>query len=62
MPYDPLKMTDWQIAEEAEKNMPEPGDWHKKLGLKKDEVIPYGKVARLDYAKIMHRLKDKPDG
>ncbi|MGD0854256.1 MAG: formate--tetrahydrofolate ligase [Dehalococcoidia bacterium] len=62
MPYNPLKMSDWQIAEEAEKNMPQPGDWHKRLGLKKDEVIPYGKVARLDYSKIMHRLKDKPDG
>jgi formyltetrahydrofolate synthetase len=62
MPYDPLKMSDWQIAEEAEKHMPQPGDWYKRLGLKKDEVIPYGKVARLDYAKIMHRLDDKPDG
>jgi len=62
MPYDPLKMSDWQIAEEAEKNMPQPGDWPARLDLKKEEIIPYGKVARLDYAKIMHRLKDKPDG
>ena len=62
MPYDPLKMSDWQIAEEAEKNMPQPGDWPARLDLAKEEVIPYGKVARLDYAKIMHRLKDKPDG
>jgi len=62
MPYDPLKMSDWQIAEEAEKEMPQPGDWPARLGLAKDEVIPYGRVARLDYAKIMHRFKDKPDG
>lgn len=62
MPYDPLKMSDWQIAEEAEKNMPASVDWYKRLGLEKDEVIPYGKVARLDHAKIMNRLKDKPDG
>ena len=62
MPYDPLKMSDWQIAEEAEKNMPQPGDWPARLDLAKEEVIPYGKVARLDYAKIMSRLKDKPDG
>jgi len=62
MPYDPLKMSDWQIAEEAEKNMPQPGDWPSRLDLTKEEIIPYGKVARLDYAKIMHRLKDKPDG
>jgi len=62
MPYDPLKMSDWQIAEEAEKNMPQPGDWPARLDLLKEEIIPYGKVARLDYAKIMSRLKDKPDG
>ena len=62
MPYDPLKMSDWQIAEEAEKNMPQPGDWPARLGLAKEDIIPYGRVARLDYAKIMRRLKDKPDG
>jgi len=62
MPYDPLKMSDWQIAEEAEKNMPQPGDWPARLDLAKEEIIPYGRVARLDYAKIMHRLKDGPDG
>ena len=62
MPYDPLKMSDWQIAEEAEKNMPQPGDWPARLDLLKEEIIPYGKVARLDYAKIMRRLEDKPDG
>ncbi|MCX5997103.1 MAG: formate--tetrahydrofolate ligase [Chloroflexi bacterium] len=62
MPYNPLVMSDWQIAEEAEKNMPQPSDWPAKLHLEKDEVIPYGKVARLDYLKIMKRLNDKPDG
>jgi formate--tetrahydrofolate ligase len=62
MPYNPLLMSDWQIAEEAEKNMPQPSDWPARLGLEKDEVIPYGKVARLDYLKIMKRLNDKPDG
>ncbi|MCX5994330.1 MAG: formate--tetrahydrofolate ligase [Chloroflexi bacterium] len=62
MPYDPLKMSDWQIAEEAEKNMPQPADWPARLDLLKEEIIPYGKVARLDYAKIMRRLEDKPDG
>jgi formyltetrahydrofolate synthetase len=62
MPYNPLVMSDWQIAEEAEKNMPEPLDWLKKLNLEKGEVIPYGKMARLDYARIMRRLENKPDG
>ncbi|MDD5311786.1 MAG: formate--tetrahydrofolate ligase [Dehalococcoidia bacterium] len=62
MPFNPLVMNDWQIAEEAEKNMPQPADWPDRLNLKKNEIIPYGKVARLDYASIMQRLKDKPDG
>jgi len=55
-------MADWQIAEAAEENMPTPEEWRAKLGLKKDEVLAYGKVAKLDFLKIMERLKNKPDG
>jgi len=59
---DPTKYRDWQISEEAEKNMPTPDDWREKLGLEKDEVIPYGRLCKLDFMKIIERLKDKPDG
>ena len=62
MPYDPTKMEDWQIAEEAEKNMPSPEEWRDKLGLEKDEIIPMGKVCKLDFLKIIRRLESKPDG
>lgn len=62
MPYNPLIMSDWQIAEEAEKNMPEPLEWLDRLKLEKGEIIPYGKTARLDYARIMKRLENRPDG
>ncbi|MEJ5348974.1 MAG: formate--tetrahydrofolate ligase [Desulfosoma sp.] len=62
MPYDPTKMADWQISEEAEKNMPTPDQWREKLGLQKDEVIPIGRLCRLNFMKIIERLKDKPDG
>ncbi|MHB1421111.1 MAG: formate--tetrahydrofolate ligase [Bacillota bacterium] len=62
MPWDPTKLADWQIAELAEPNMPTPEEWRVKLGLAKDEVIPYGKIAKLDFLKIMDRLKDRPDG
>ena len=62
MAYNAVKMKDWQISEAAEKNMPGPDQWRDKLGLQKDEVIPYGRLARLDFMKIMDRLKDKPDG
>ncbi|AEG13858.1 Formate--tetrahydrofolate ligase [Desulfofundulus kuznetsovii DSM 6115] len=62
MPYDATKMADWQIAEEAEKNMPTPDEWREKLGLEKDEVIPYGRICKLDFMKIIERLKDRPNG
>jgi methylenetetrahydrofolate dehydrogenase (NADP+)/methenyltetrahydrofolate cyclohydrolase/formyltetrahydrofolate synthetase len=62
MPYDATNMKDWQIAEEAEKNMPTPEEWQKKLGLQKDEVIPYARISKLDFLKIIDRLKKKPDG
>jgi formate--tetrahydrofolate ligase len=55
-------MADWQIAEAAEEHMPTPEEWRAKLGLKKDEVLAYGKVAKLDFLKIMERLKNKKDG
>jgi formate--tetrahydrofolate ligase len=55
-------MADWQIAEAAEEKMPTPDEWRAKLGLKKDEILAYGKVAKLDFLKIMERLKNKPDG
>jgi formate--tetrahydrofolate ligase len=62
MPYDAVKMADWQISEAAEKNMPTPEEWRDKLGLEKDEVLPMGRLAKLDFLKIINRLKDKPDG
>jgi methylenetetrahydrofolate dehydrogenase (NADP+)/methenyltetrahydrofolate cyclohydrolase/formyltetrahydrofolate synthetase len=60
--YDATKLKDWQISEAAEENMPTPDEWREKLNLQKDEVIPYGRLCRLDFLKIMERLKDKPDG
>jgi methylenetetrahydrofolate dehydrogenase (NADP+)/methenyltetrahydrofolate cyclohydrolase/formyltetrahydrofolate synthetase len=62
MAYDATKMSDWQIAEDADKNMPAPEEWREKLNLEKDEVMPYGRLCRLDFLKIIERLKKKPDG
>jgi len=62
VPYDATKMKDWQIAEAAEEKMPTPEDWQKTLELKKDEVIHYGRIGKLDFLKIIDRLKNKPDG
>ena len=62
MAYDAVKMKDWQISEAAEANMPAPDEWREKLNLKKDEIIPMGRLCRLDFMKIIERLKDKQDG
>jgi formate--tetrahydrofolate ligase len=59
---DPRKLMDWQIAEIAEENMPTVDEWRDKLGLKKEEIIPMGNLCKLDFMKIIDRLKDKPDG
>ena len=62
MAYDAVKMKDWQISEAAEENMPTPDEWREKLNLQKDEIIPYGRLCRLDFMKIIDRLKNKKDG
>src|SRR5512137_1872706 len=62
MAYDATKMMDWQISEAAEKNLPTPEQWGEKLALHRDEIIPMGRLAKLDFLKIIDRLKEKPDG
>ncbi|MDN5292970.1 MAG: methylenetetrahydrofolate dehydrogenase [Eubacteriales bacterium] len=62
MPYDPTKMKDWEIAQEAEKYLPTYEEWAEKLGLEKDEMIPYGRTPKINFLKVMERLKDRPNG
>jgi len=62
MAYNAIKMADWQISEAAEKNMPTPEEWRDKLGLEKDEMLPMGRLAKLDFLNIIKRLQNKPDG
>jgi formyltetrahydrofolate synthetase len=62
MSYDATKMKDWQIAEAAEANMPNSDEWRERLNLQKDELIPYGRLSKLDFIKIMERLKNNKDG
>ena len=59
---DPTMYKDWQIAEEAEKTLPSVDFFREKLGLLPEEIIPYGKTPKIDFIKVMDRLKDKPDG
>ncbi|MBP1595004.1 MAG: formate--tetrahydrofolate ligase [Acidobacteria bacterium] len=62
MPYDATKMADWEIAQAAEKNMPSPAAWRERLGLQEDEILPMGRVCKLNFLKIIDRLKNRPDG
>lgn len=59
---DPSLYKDWQIAEEAENNLPGVNYFREKMGLLPDEIIPYGRTPKLDFIRIMERLKDRPDG
>jgi len=62
MAYDATTMQDWEIAEAAEAGLPSPDEWRDRLGLEKDEVIPYGRLCKLDFLKIIDRLRNRPDG
>jgi len=63
MALDPTKYADWQIAEEAESRMKTCYQLADELGLTKDELLPHGNyVAKIDYMKVLQRLKDRPDG
>jgi formate--tetrahydrofolate ligase len=54
-------MQDWQIAEAAEEQMVPIGRLAAELGLRDDELVPYGaKLAKVDYAKALERLGGAP--
>ena len=59
---DPTIYKDWQIAEDAEQRLPSIDYFREKMGLLPEEIIPYGRTPKLDFLKIMERLKDRPDG
>ena len=62
MAYDATKMADWQISEAAETHMKSIWQLQNDIGLTKDEIIPYGRIGRINFAAIMERLRDKPNG
>jgi len=62
MPYDVLRMEDWQVAELAEERMKSLSQIQEEIGLEKDDVIPYGRIGRLDFAGVSRKLNNKPDG
>jgi formate--tetrahydrofolate ligase len=60
---NPVEMADWQIAEVAEANMKTIYEIGEELGLKNEELLPYGHyIGKVDGKKILDRLKDAPNG
>jgi formyltetrahydrofolate synthetase len=63
MPLDPRQHKDWEIAEEAEGRMKTVFELGEMLGLEDAELIPMGHyLGKVDFAAILNRLKDKPNG
>jgi formate--tetrahydrofolate ligase len=63
MDLDPRTMQDWEIAEAAEDRMKPIQQLAAELGLRGDELIPYGcKLGKVDYQKVLARLQDAPLG
>jgi formate--tetrahydrofolate ligase len=60
---DPTKNPDWKIAQAAERYMKPIKQIGEELGLTEEELLLHGHyVAKVDYKKVLERLKDRPDG
>lgn len=59
---DPTRMKDWEIAAAAEANMKPFMILGRELGLREDELIPMGRVGKIDFVKAMARLSGRPQG
>jgi formate--tetrahydrofolate ligase len=60
---DPRKLSTWEIAYQAEKNLKKIFELAEEIGLLPEELIPYGYyLAKVDYQKVIQRLKTKPYG
>lgn len=60
---DPKRHADWEIAQAAEERMKTIHEIADSLGLRPEELLPYGRhMGKVDYKAAMNRLGDKPDG
>ena len=63
MALDPTKHADWEIAQDAEKDMKTVYEIAETFGLSKDELLPQGHYfGKVDYRAVLDRLGDKPNG
>ena len=60
---DPKQHADWEIAQDAEARMKTIYQVAEDMGLKREELLPYGHfMGKIDYQAVMRRLGDRPDG
>jgi len=60
---DPTKMKDWEIAQACEADMKTITQLADDLGIETKEIFPYGHyTGKIDYMKVLERLKDAPNG
>ncbi len=63
MKLDPKQYEDWQLAAQAEANMPPITHIARQMGLLDAEVLPYGhSMAKIDHTLVLERLKNTPNG
>ena len=63
MVLDPTKHADWEIAQDAEKDMKTVYEIAENFGLTKEELLPQGHYfGKIDYRAVLERLEDKPNG
>jgi formate--tetrahydrofolate ligase len=63
MALDPNKHSDWEIAQQAERNMKTVYQLGEELELNEEELLPQGHfVAKVDGGKVLERLADEPNG
>lgn len=59
----PVNNPDWKIAREAEKSMKTVSVLAHELGIKPDELLPYGHyMGKIEQAAVLERLAKHPDG
>ena len=63
MKLDPVKMKDWEIAAEAEKNMKPINQIAGEFGITEKELLPYGHyLGKVDYESVLKRTGSSADG
>ena len=62
MAYDATRLADWQISEAAETGMKSLQELQEEMGLYPEEMIPCGRLGRVNFAETMKRVGDGKDG